>query len=541
MTAANRWIRVAVAMTVLALGLAPAAFADDDFDFADGLQIGEPYASPALKAFTIEADEGLTKNNTVVCRQGGADRRSLYTDWTTVRGNGRDLTATVTAAWDSSIGVFPTTIAAPTRCNTQVKNTANAVGWTSAAGQDYGLQVGACVIYPNGLQNTPQWCATAPDTPDGFPSDYSLVVTSAPPSNDLRANALPYGPANGQNRFDNHGSTVDGEGTPSCTLPTGQVSRYRSTVWFKYTPDKFGTATFTATPVLSDRTDTVLAAYKGTGTAQLGCDDNPADINGDAQVSVAVEKGQTYFVQVGSYYDPAFSSAVPPYHQGVFTYRVVFSTDNNDGDPEKNATDCAPDDPGRYHGNPDVFNDGIDQDCDGKDDHDGDNDGYDYDGGDCNDGDASISPKANEIAGNKIDENCDGQRPAAELAPKPGIQLYSAFVKGRGRIFGDTRISPVGPGFRIQFKCTGRGCGAKRKKTIVVGSQKSVRTHWTNRRILKAGAAFEISVWQPNANRIGVYQRSSVAKGNRAKTRTCDLQPTSPDGVAFTRTRCGKR
>src|SRR5690349_22396690 len=100
-TVVQRWIQVVVTTTVLLLALAPAASADDDFDFADGLRIGEPHSSPELGAFTIEADEGLTKNNTFFCNQGGAQRRSLYTDWTTVRGNGRNLTATVTAKWDS--------------------------------------------------------------------------------------------------------------------------------------------------------------------------------------------------------------------------------------------------------------------------------------------------------------------------------------------------------------------------------------------------------------------------------------------------------
>ena len=59
----------------------------------------------------------------------------------------------------------------------------------------------------------------------------------------------------------------------------------------------------------------------------------------------------------------------------------------------------------------DTWYDGIDQDCDGADDYDADGDGYassDYTGDDCDDDDTAINPGEAEICDDGIDQNCDG-------------------------------------------------------------------------------------------------------------------------------------
>jgi hypothetical protein len=520
---------------VALLALASPSPANDLQGSADSLLVGEPYTSPDLSSFGIEADEDLTVNGAQSCTANGGTRMD-WTDWTSVTGNGRQLTATATASWPLLSALYSTSLSSIDQCYASPDNAPNVLQWSSTAGQVYPIQVGGCL---DDNQSGPVWCYPHPG---GFPSSYALLVTSAPLPNDLRANAITFGPDDGQQRYDTHGAGIDGEGTPTCTLPGGAPpSLFRSTVWFKYTADKGGTGTFTATPVLSDPMDTVIAVYRGAETTPLACDDNPKDDQGEAAVAVDVSKGVTYYVQVGAYYADGYASDMPPRHQGQFTYRVRFGG-NNDGDPEGNATDCAPDDPTRYHGAPDVFNDGIDQDCNGRDNKDFDNDGYDFRpaGKDCNDKNASIHPTANEVPGNKVDENCDGRIPAADLSPSPSIGLYSTLVAGRGRIYGAARIAPVARGYRIVLRCRGAGCGSKSKKVIVARKRKSVRTNWTNGRVLPRGAGFEVSVTRPGANRIGVYQRNGVGRGLRAKTRTCDLAPKTFEGKAFKRVRCGK-
>ncbi len=80
--------------------------------------------------------------------------------------------------------------------------------------------------------------------------------------------------------------------------------------------------------------------------------------------------------------------------------------DDRDGDGVDFAEDCDDDDASRSPDAAEVWYDGVDQDCDGNDD-DQDGDGFAV-SVDCNDTAATVNPDAAEIWYNGTDENCDG-------------------------------------------------------------------------------------------------------------------------------------
>lgn len=91
-----------------------------------------------------------------------------------------------------------------------------------------------------------------------------------------------------------------------------------------------------------------------------------------------------------------------------------------DGDGVIDAEDCAPDDRSVYPGAPDLYGDGIDQDCEGCGEGAGDGVDADCDGApragpgttpdveDCNDNDPAVHPGADDPAGDDLDADCDG-------------------------------------------------------------------------------------------------------------------------------------
>lgn len=89
-----------------------------------------------------------------------------------------------------------------------------------------------------------------------------------------------------------------------------------------------------------------------------------------------------------------------------------------DGDGYFAQDECNDNDPSIYPGAVEICGDNIDQNCDGSDqlcDIDADQDGY-ISQNDCNDNDSSIYPGAEEICGDGIDQSCSGSDRACELS-----------------------------------------------------------------------------------------------------------------------------
>lgn len=127
---------------------------------------------------------------------------------------------------------------------------------------------------------------------------------------------------------------------------------------------------------------------------------------------------------------------------------VPESHTDKDGDCySSEVNDCDDNDPKVYLGAPEIMNDGIDQNCDGRDligagslEFDDDGDGYTEKGGDCNDNDAAIHLLAAEIC-DEIDNDCDGQLDADDSNFADSTALITSYQDMDGDGYGNASVS----------------------------------------------------------------------------------------------------
>ncbi len=140
---------------------------------------------------------------------------------------------------------------------------------------------------------------------------------------------------------------------------------------------------------------------------------------------------------------------------------------DRDGDNFNSRVDCNDAAPAIFPGARETFENGVDEDCDGRDNVnlDRDADGFPAPA-DCNDANAAIRPGALEVRGNTVDENCDSR--AEPFALLRALVLNNWSVDGRRTKLRLMVVRNAPAGARVVFRCTGASCPSTRAVTKTV-------------------------------------------------------------------------
>jgi hypothetical protein len=195
--------------------------------------------------------------------------------------------------------------------------------------------------------------------------------------------------------------------------------------------------------------------------------------------------------------------------------------------------DCNDTQAGIHPGAVDVPDNGIDEDCDGRDalilDRDG--DGYDWEGApggkapyDCDDANVAFNPGAFDVPKNGVDENCD--KVDADWPSITSEVRYVAKTKGRRAII--RRLSVIRPpdGAKVELRCRGKGCTfARRRQIAPPGASKISFTSALRRAKLRRGALLEI--WVTRSGMRGKVVRLRVGRRGKVSGVTLCVLPGS--------------
>jgi hypothetical protein len=174
----------------------------------------------------------------------------------------------------------------------------------------------------------------------------------------------------------------------------------------------------------------------------------------------------------------------------------------------------------------------VDENCDGRDvvvlDRDG--DGYDRNEPgakapfDCDDAKAAMNPGAVDAPRNKIDEDCDGHD--ADYPSITSEVRYAAHRKGgKARI---RRLSVIRPpdGATVTVRCRGKGCTFKRRRQVAAPGTSELSFAADLRKAkLRRGAVVE--VWITRSGMRGKVVRLRVGRGAKMSAQTLCVEPGS--------------